>query len=171
MIKRALFVLVLALGLTAINMQAASPKAPTTVLFEKLVALIPTCEHWEENNLAEIGLTELFKEIREADEDNDKDEGLWYFVYGVNAKVISHDYYNAVLENTGSHAFAIEVFLANDNRTVLYFKEKADYDEFLSIVRKSREYSSRSDGYQEIGSCSINCEGLTDGWYVISLHC
>ena len=171
MIKRALFVLVLALGLTAINMQAQSPKAPSTVLYEKLVALIPNCEHWEADNLTKIGLTELVTDIREGDPDNDWDEGSWYFVYGKNAKVASRNNYNVTLESTGSHAFAIEVLLTTDNRTVLYFKEKADYDEFLSIVRKSREYSSRGDGYQEIGNCSINCEGLTDGWYVISLHC
>lgn len=163
-------VLIAALGLAATNMWAVSPKTPTTVFLENLVELIPTCGHWETDNLAKIGLTELIIVVEENDVDNEWDEGAWYIVYGNNAKVASRNNYYVTLESTGSHAFAIEVLLTTDNRTTLYFKEKADYDEFLAIAKKSGEYTKEGD-YQSLGNCSLDCEGLVDGWYVIRLHC
>ena len=147
-------------------MAAQSPKSTCTPIpFDQLVEMIATDAHWDQQNLTNIGLQQLFAETEEDEECGD----FSFFVYGKNAKVSASDGWSVTLASTGRHSFAIEVTLMTDNGTKLYFKEKADHNTFMERFRKSSQYD-RNEHSEWVGLSLLESDEEVDGWYVISFH-
>ena len=134
-------------------------------LTEKLLEMIASDTHWDEANLANAGMSKLVSE-KEMDEECGE---FSYFVYGRNVKAEKGEGWNVTLEATGEHAMAIEVLLDTDNRTNLYFKDKADHDAFLSVAKKSAHYTS-DEHNARIGGSLIEHDEQAKGWWVITFH-
>lgn len=159
-------ILVALFALTTGNSSARSNQhGCSEISFETLVEMISTLAHWDENNLIELGLTQLVSAV---DEDEECGE-FYYFVYGKNTEVEKGDNWNVKLKANGCHAIAIEVTLMTDNETKLYFKDKADHDAFLDALRKSDSFV-QDGNYRAIGTSCIEYDEFTDGWYIISFH-
>ena len=147
-------------------MAAQSPKSTCNPIpFDQLVEMIATDAHWDQQNLENIGLQQLFADTEEDEECGD----FSIFVYGKNVKVSDAEDWNLTLDSSGCHAFAIEVTLTTDNGTKLYFKEKADHDAFMASVRESSHYS-RNEYNESIGLSLIESDEHLNDWYVISFH-
>jgi hypothetical protein len=199
--KRITFSLLIALvALASMNCVAKKSKATVAetpaaeqatsaaeeIPFEKLVDLIATSGHFDENKLVEeLGLKQLIStEESFADEGDEGLEGavegdvssMYYFVYAQNAtaKLVEGEYGDELrLTSTGPHAYGIEVHLDTDNGTKLYFKEKADHDAFLQCLRKSSKYSTfeHSGGVNEyIGEGLLQDEEFLNDWYILDFH-
>ncbi len=139
--------------------------AGNDALMGKLVEMIATGTHWEEANLTNAGLAKLVSE-KEMDEECGE---FSYFVYGRNVKAEKREGWNVSLDATGEHALAIEVVLDTDNKTNLYFRDKADHDAFLNVAKKSAHYTN--DGHNSrIGSSLIEHDEQKKGWWVITFH-
>ena len=154
--------------------------------FEKLVDLIATSGHFDENKLVEeLGLEQLIStEYSFADEGDEGLEGavegdvssMIYFVYAQNAtaKQVEGEYGDELrLTSVGPHAYGIEVHLDTDNGTKLYFKEKAEHDAFLQCMRKSSEYSTHEHpgGVNEyIGQGLLQGDEFANDWYILDFH-
>lgn len=151
--------------LASMNVEAKRSKAKSiSIPYEKLVTMIAKETHWNEKNVARLGLKRLVKKI----EREEYGTGTW-FIYGNNVNAKANKNWTANLTSTGAHAFAIEVGLTTDNGTSLYFKEKADHDAFMSCARNSKFYE-RGEGYENIGYSTIESDEYINGWYVISFH-
>lgn len=131
--------------------------------FMQLVDSITVLSHWNQENLAQLGLQEIF-----SDSEEDEECGTFsYFVYGSKVEIATQDGWDVTLAATGPHAYAIEVTLMTDNETNLYFKDESDYQIFISCIKQSSKYNS---DYDQLGYNLIERKGLVDGWYVISFH-
>lgn len=137
----------------------------STIPFEKLVTMIATEAHWSEINLAKLGLNKLGKRTH-----REEFGECIIFIYGKNAKATISKNWNVTLKSTGPHAFAIEFAGTTDNGTVLYFKEKADYDAFMAYARKSKYYKRYEDGFESVGYSNIEGYEYHNGWHVIYFH-
>ena len=196
--KRITFSLLIALvALASMNCVAKKSKATVAetpaaeqatsaaeeIPFEKLVDLIATSGHFDENKLVEeLGLKQLISteysfayEGLEGAVEGDV-SSMYYFVYAQNAtaKLVEGEYGDELrLTSTGPHAYGIEVHLDTDNGTKLYFKEKADHDAFLQCLRKSSKYSTfeHSGGVNEyIGEGLLQDEEFLNDWYILDFH-
>ena len=158
-------ILIACMALATQNAAAGVHKAPDgTIPFETLVEMLATGAHWSEEALTDIGLDKLYSESYE------EEFGVCsLFVYGKNATAQVSENWDVTLTPTGDHAYAIDVALATDNGTDLYFKEKADFDEFMGYAKQSSYYSS-DEYYDAIGCSVIMGVEYVDGWYVISFH-
>ena len=167
----------------ALTMAPVSAAAQQPIPFDKMVDMIAQLTHWNEDSLAAIGLTKLVSETDNnffdvADDGLEGDAGdavASFFVYGHNVKIATQEGWNVTLASAGPHAFAIEVTLMTDNDTNLYFKEKADHDAFMTVLRQSfhyerYEYNENHDYNEYIGSCLIQSDEYIDGWHVINFH-
>ena len=165
--KTKLTLLFMIVALASMSMAARTPRASRagSVPHKLLVELISTGSHWDESNLTKCGFSKLVS-LREVDEEAGE---FSYFVYGKNAKAAITEGWHVALTPKGRHAFAIEVTLATDNDTKLYFREKADHDAFMARVRQSSKYVHEGDN-EWIGSAYIQGDEYVDGGYVISFH-
>lgn len=165
--KRLTFTLLMLVMATTWHMaEAKTPKAGRGAIpFNRLVEMIAEDAHWVQDNLAQIGLSELVSESETDEECGD----FSYFVYGKNVKAQLAEGWSVALSARGRHAFAIEVTLMTDNSTVLYFKEKADHDAFMSCVRRSSRYC-RDEHTESIGLSLIEGDEYRDGWYIVTFH-
>lgn len=164
--RLALTILIAVMALASQDVAAKTSKvAKGSIPFNKIVEMIATQSHWDRQSLSKIGLSKLVYKIEQDEESGD----FYYYVYGKNVKVKSCKDWSVVLASKGRHAYAIEVALATDNGTTLYFKEKADHDAFMSKVRQSSYY--RHDEHTEcLGSSLIESDEYKNGWYMISFH-
>lgn len=156
--------LILVVALATQDVDAKRLKRRSHDPLTKLVEMIAAGNHWSQTNLAKMGLTKLFSEVQQ--EEYGESE---LFVYGKNATATIADDGTTILTATGANAFAIEVVLTTDNGTAVYFKEKADHDRFMALVRKSRHYK-RYDQYEALGTHTIENDGIQNDWYVITFH-
>lgn len=189
-----LTLLIALLALASLNCVAEKSKATAEVTttekssgstesipFDKLLDLIATANHFEENNLLNLGLKQLIStDISFDDELEEGVEGdvgsMHYFVYAQNATAtqVEGEYGDELrLTSTGPHAYGIEVHLDTDNGTKLYFKEKDDHDAFIKCLRNSDDYSTyeHSSGVNEyIGNGLLEKDEYVNGWYVLDFH-
>ncbi len=158
--------ILIAIALVIASLSTASRASETEpVATSQLVAMMAELGHWSENNLADMGLTKL---VAETEEDEECGE-FSHFVYGKNVKIKTQEGWTVTLEPTGEHACAVEVTLATDNFTKLYFKEKDDHDAFMMSAKQFNK-ASGSPYDDQLGPNLVESEGYIDGWYVITLH-